>query len=92
MRMIKPLVSLFISAVLSAMAVPSAGFAQSSQQDTTPSINVPSLLTAAGYKYVEVRKGLWKVSDTSYRGENLRHLIVFLEPNPANKSLRISLR
>ena len=92
MRMIQPLVSLFTSAVLSVMAVPSAGFAQSSQQDTTPSINVPSLLTEAGYKYVEVRKGLWKVSDTSYRGENLRHLIVFLEPNPANKSLRISLR
>ena len=90
MRMIKPLVSLL--AMLSGMAISLACFAQSNQPDSTPAINVPALLTDAGYKYEEVRKGLWKVSDTTYRGENLRHLIVFLEPNPANQSLRISFR
>lgn len=90
MRMTKPLASLL--ALFSGMAISLAGFAQSNQQDSTPAIDVPSLLTEAGYKYIEVRKGLWKVLDTSYRGEHLRHLIVFLEPNPANKSLRISLR
>ena len=90
MRIIKPVVTLL--ALLSGMTISVAGFAQSTQQSLTTPLDVPSLLTEAGYKYVEVRKGLWKVSDTSYRGEHLRHLIVFLDTNPANKSLRISLR
>lgn len=91
MRIIKSFISLCGFVLLSTTAT-SVGLAQSSQQESAPAINVAALLTEAGYKYVEVREGLWKVPDIPYRGKNLRKLIIFLEPNSYNKTLRISIR
>jgi len=92
MRIIRSIISLYGFIVFSAIAVSPVCFAQSNQDRSTPSIDVPSLLSESGYKYAEVRKGLWKIPDIPYRGKNIDNLIIFLEPNLSNKTLRISFR
>jgi TonB family protein len=76
------------------IAVSPVCFARSSQAQSSPALNVASLLADAGYKYVyvDVREGLWRIPALSYPARNLKRLEVFLEPNPHNKSLRVSLR
>ena len=92
MQLIRALISLCALVVL--VAVSTVCFARSTQEQSPPALNVASLLADAGYKYVyvDVREGLWKIPALSYPAKNLRKLEVFLEPNPHNKSLRISLR
>ena len=92
MRTIRSFVSLCGFVLLLATATSPLGLAQSNRQESAPVIDVTALLTEAGYKYVEVRNGLWKVPDIPYRGKNLRKLIIFLEPNAYNKTLRVSIR
>jgi TonB family protein len=74
------------------MAVSQVCFAQSSQQEKTPAIDLARLLAEGGYKYIEVKKGLWRIPEMVYEGKNLKKIDLFLEPEPHNKSLRISLR
>ena len=92
MRVIRSFISLSGFTLCSVLAISSICLAQSNQGESAPQINVPSLLAETGYKYVEVRKGLWKIPELPYQGRNLKNLIIFLEPNPASKSLRISFR
>lgn len=92
MRIIRSIILLYWFMVFSAVAVSSVCFAQSNQEQRAATIDVPSLLTETGYKFVEVRKALWKIPDIPYRGKNIDNLIIFLEPNPYNKTLRISFR
>ena len=63
-----------------------------SKQPDTPTINLESLLTDAGYKPIKVRDGTWGISGLSYPGQNLKKLDAFLEVNPNNGLLRISTR
>jgi TonB family protein len=72
--------------------VSSDSFARSKQEAKPSPINVASLLDEAGYKYVEVKEGLWRIPDLTYHGKNLKKVDVFLQRNPYNDSLRISLR
>lgn len=92
MRLIKPLTlhSAFVMLLLTAVC--SYCFAQSKQEAKTPAINVTSLLDEAGYKYVEIREGLWRIPNLAYRGKNIKKIDIFLQRNPYNESLRISLR
>jgi TonB family protein len=87
MRIVRSFVSTGAIMLLSVTLADSVCFAQSSQK-----INVASLLAEGGYKYVEVRDGLWRISEMPYKGKNLKNLDLFFQPDANNNFLRISLR
>ena len=84
--------------LVSALLLPVVAIAESaasssqSKQPATPTINLESLLTEAGYKPIKLREGLWGVSGLAYQGQNLKKLDTFLEVNPHNGLLRITAR
>jgi TonB family protein len=92
-QLIRALISLCGLMLVSVTAVSAAFFGRSTQEQGPPALDVASLLADAGYKYVyvDVRQGLWRIPALSYPAKNLKKLEVFLEPNPHNKSLRVSL-
>lgn len=92
MRIVRHSIWLYTVVLLLGIAVSPLCFAQSNQEGRSTPIDIPALIAETRYKYVEVRKGLWKIPDISYPGKNLKNLIIFLENNPYNKSLRISFR
>lgn len=92
MRGNRSFLSPYVLILFSVIAVPQVCFAQSNQEEKTPAIDLARLLAEGGYKYIEVRKGLWRIPEMAYEGKNLKKIDLFLEPAPYNKSLRISLR
>lgn len=92
MQVIRSFLSPYALILFSLIAVSQVYFAQSGQEEKTPAINLARLLAEGGYKYIEVRKGLWRIPEMVYDGKNLKKIDLFLEPNPYNKLLRISLR
>ena len=89
--MLKISLLVFVSGLLLISQVKTSASTQSKQPDT-PTINLESLITEAGYKPIKVRDGLWGVSGLSYQGQNLKKLDTFLEVNPHNGLLRITAR
>ncbi|HET9532247.1 MAG TPA: TonB family protein [Blastocatellia bacterium] len=91
MRMPRFLISLLVFTFFSVLATDPVCLAQSGQGERAPQIDVGSLLAGTGYKYEEVREGLWRINGLPNHGKHVKSLIMYLEPGRSNSVLRLSL-
>jgi TonB family protein len=89
--MIMPLISLLALTLFSVPATETICLAQSGQGERAPRIDVESLLAGTGYKYDEVREGLWRITGLPEHGQHVKGLTMYLEPSQSGKVFRISL-
>ena len=54
-------------------------------------LNLAELLSASGYKSIQIRDGLWEIWELKYRPKNLKVLAATLERSADNQTIRISV-
>lgn len=54
-------------------------------------LNLVELLSASGYKPIQIREGLWEIAELRYRPKNLKALDATLERSADNQTVRISV-
>lgn len=96
MRGLFSLSSRLVVVALALIATGSVLSAQAQQKKQSPPrsmtpLNFVELLSASGYKPIQIRDGLWEILELRYRPKNLKALDATLELSADNQTVRISV-